>query len=135
MISPSDYFGPYSEHPDLTQPRKDNAYALLERVNNLLVLAEANGVELHNNPRTATMVAGDANGGFRPQDCKIGALHSNHKEGRAVDIFDPHGDLDRWLTDGRLTSAGLYRESPTATEGWCHLSDLPPHSGKRTFQP
>jgi len=135
MISPSDYFGPWSEHKDLTEERKDNALMLLDRVNAFLQLAEANGVELHTNPHTKTMVSGEAYGGFRPQDCPVGAVHSMHKEGRAVDVYDPHGDLDRWITDGRLESSGLAREAPASTDGWTHLQDILPHSGKRTFQP
>jgi hypothetical protein len=135
MISVSDYLGPWSSHPDCTEARKESALLLLDKVNALLEQAEANGVELHTNPHTKTLVAGEAYGGFRPQDAPVGAPHSNHKEGHAVDVFDPDGALDRYLTDMRLEQFALYRESPLDTEGWCHLSDLPPGSGKRTFRP
>ena len=135
MISPSDYFGIFEEHPDLTQERKDNAYILLERVNNLLVLAEANGVFLDVNPHTKTLVSGEVYGGFRPQDCPIGAEHSRHKEGKAVDVYDPHGDLDRWITESRLITAELAREHPSCTGTWCHLQSEIPISGHHTFYP
>ena len=135
MITAADYFGPWFNHADATHERKDAADALLDKVNDLLLEAEANGVEIHTNPHTGTCVSGQTYGGFRPQDCSQGAPHSSHKEARAVDVYDPHGDLDRWLTDARLEAHGLYRESPNATEGWTHLSDKAPGSGHRTFVP
>lgn len=87
------------------------------------------------NPRTHTYVAGETYGGFRPQDCPQGAPHSSHKQGQAVDIYDPDNALDNYVTDAILEAYGLYREAPSATLRWCHLSDRPPGSGKRTFQP
>jgi hypothetical protein len=135
MISVSDYLGPWASHPDCTEARKDSALVLLDKVNALLEQAEANGVEMHTNPHTKTMVAGEAYGGFRPQDAPVGAPHSNHKEGHAVDVYDPLGDLDRWLTDGRLEAAGLAREHPSCTGTWTHLQDVLPTSGHRTFYP
>ncbi len=135
MISISDYFGPWAEHPDLTEERKDNSLVLLDLVNAFLTLAEANGVMLQTNPHTKTLIAGEAYGGFRPQDCPVGAVHSMHKEGHAVDVYDPHGDLDRWITDGRLEAAGLAREHPSSTGTWTHLQNVLPHSGHRSFYP
>lgn len=133
MISTRDYFGPWLDHEDATPLCKASADVMLEKVNALLAEAEAHGVELHINPKTATFVSGEAYGGFRPKDCPIGAPHSAHKDARAVDVYDPHGDLDRWITDARLTSHGLYREAPACTSTWCHLQDRP--TAARTFQP
>lgn len=135
LISLGDYVGPHAESPDWTPERQAAAEAMLEPVNALLMEAEAHGVELTMNPRTHTLVSGITFGGFRPQDCPQGAAHSAHKDGRAVDIYDPHGDLDRWISDLILERFGLYREHPADTLGWCHLSDKAPSSGRRTFHP
>jgi hypothetical protein len=131
MISLEDYFRDY-EHDEAT---RDAAAKMLDKVNNLLLSAEAHGVEIQTNPKTQTCISGEKYGGFRPQDCPIGAPKSAHKVGRAVDVYDPNNDLDRWLTDARLEEFELYRESPQATPRWCHLSDKSPASGRRTFNP
>ena len=135
MISIIDFFGKFLGHPDATNERIMDAEAMLEKVNALLLEAEANGVEIQTNPHTHTCVSGETYGGFRPQDCPLGAPHSSHKLGRAVDIYDPTNDLDRWITDARLEAHDLYRESPGSTPMWAHLSDKMPASGKRTFTP
>lgn len=135
MISLTDYIGPHGASPDWTSDRQAAAEAMLEKIKPLLEEAEAHGVELEMNPKTQSLVSGLKFGGFRPQDCPEGAPHSSHKEGRAVDIYDPHGDLDRWITDLLLKKYDLYRESPLATVGWCHLTDRAPPSGRRTFPP
>jgi hypothetical protein len=92
-------------------------------------------VELRLNPKTESLVSGDTLGGFRPQNATQGAPHSSHKEARAVDVYDPGGKLDAWLNDAKLEHYGLYREHPDATQGWCHLTDRAPGSGRRTFMP
>lgn len=135
MISLVDYFGPHEDSPDATDERHQAAKAMLDRVNELLIDAESHGVELEMNPKTGSLVSGQTFGGFRPQDCPQGAPHSSHKEGRAVDVYDPHGSLDRWVSDLILEKHDLYREHPADTNGWCHLSDKAPGSGKRTFHP
>lgn len=135
MISLADYIGPHAASPDWTVERMANAATMLEDVNPLLAEAEAAGVKLEMNPHTKSLVSGTQYGGFRPQDCPEGAPHSAHKEGLAVDIYDPHGDLDRWLTDLILEKHDLYREHPSVTLSWCHLSSRAPASGKHTFYP
>lgn len=135
MISLADYVGPHGDSPDLTVEREANAATLLEDVNPLLKEAGSAGIKLEMNPQTRSLVSGVSYGGFRPQECPQGAPHSAHKEGLAVDIYDPHGALDRWLTDLILEKYGLYREHPDDTVGWCHLSSRAPGSGKRTFHP
>lgn len=135
MIGILDFFGPFFDHPDATAEIKEAAQEMLDKVNALLIEAEANGVDLVINYRTKTYVSGERYGGFRPRDCAIGALHSAHKEGKAVDVFDPLNDLDRWITDARLIQFDLYLQTPSSTLGWVHLQDKIPLSGKRTFQP
>lgn len=135
FITVSDYFGKWIDHADATAERKEAAQVMLDKVNAILTEAEANGVELHTNPKTQTHVSGEQYGGFRPQECPQGAPHSSHKEGRAVDVYDPDNALDRWVTDARLEAFGLYREHPDSTPRWCHLTDRAPGSGRRTFYP
>ena len=78
MISLTDYIGSHGTSPDWTSERQDAAEAMLEKVNALLVEAEAHGVELEMNPKTRTLVSGQKYGGFRPQDCPEGTPHSAH---------------------------------------------------------
>lgn len=135
MISQKDLFGQWAGSPDATVERWENARRLLPRVNKLLEAAEEDGVVVPQNPHTGSQISGNGLGGFRPQSCAIGAPKSAHKQGKAVDVFDPQGALERWLTDELLEEFGLYREEPNATPGWVHLTDRAPGSGKRTFQP
>jgi hypothetical protein len=132
-ITIRDYFGRWIGHPDATLDRRAAATLLLTKVTALLSAAHA--LCLPENPVTGTMVAGLDLGGFRPQDCKTGAKNSSHKEGRGIDIYDPDEHLDNWLTDAVLERYDLYREAPSATRGWCHLTDRPPVSKHRTFLP
>lgn len=135
MITVDQLFGKWADHPDATVERRANAANLLAKANPLLQCAADAGVPLPTNPHTGSLVSGEGLGGFRPQACTIGAPASAHKQGRAVDVYDPSGDLDEWLTDARLEQFGLYREAPASTRGWCHLTDRAPGSGRRTFQP
>lgn len=133
MIFLSDYLGKWCD--DATYDHKSNADELLERVNALLIEADAHEVDLQENPRTGTYVSGEQYGGYRPQGCTIGAPQSAHKQGMAIDIYDPQNALDNWISDGILTKHDLYREAPQATNGWVHLTTRPPRSGRRTFFP
>lgn len=135
MIFVADYFGPWINHPDATDEVQVNAFNLLEKVNALLDDAFLCNIDLVDNPSTDTLISGTKYGGFRPQDCPQGASNSSHKQGRGVDIYDPENALDNWITDTILEKHGLYRESPLNTRHWCHLTDRPPKSGKRTFAP
>lgn len=135
MITPDQYFGPHEQSPDATEEVRAAAQSLLTRVNALLDRAVTEDVAIETNPGTGSQVGGSGNGGFRPQDCPIGAPHSSHKLGRAVDVYDPHNALDDWLTDEILEEFGLYREAPQSTIHWCHLTDRAPGSGHRTFNP
>jgi hypothetical protein len=63
---------------------------------------------------------------------------SSHKEGRGIDIYDPHdGAMDHWCMQNQvdLVEIGLYMEHPAATPGWCHLTTRAPGSGSRVFYP
>jgi hypothetical protein len=134
VISLDDYFAGYADR-DIPDAHRDSADLLLRRVNPLLEHMVTLGWEPTVGTHTHTMVSGQRDGGWRPQDCPIGAPNSAHKVGRAVDVADADGSLDEVLTDEILEQFGLFRESPTATAGWVHLTDRAPHSGRRTFMP
>lgn len=132
MISIEQYVGKWSDSPDWTDERQANAVAMLNLVNSLLA-NYPNEVKI--NPNTDSQVSGLTFGGFRPQNCPQGAPNSSHKQGMAVDIYDPDDALDSWLDDDILSINGLYREAPKSTPHWCHLTTRAPGSGKRTFLP
>lgn len=64
-------------------------------------------------------------------------LKSNHLYGRAVDISDRNGQLQRWcLANVKiLESIGLWMEHFSATKTWVHFQIVPPKSGNRFFMP
>lgn len=140
MITPEQYFGKHIDSPDVTDTRKANAMRLIVAVNRLMNIANEDGVEFPVNPKTGSQVSGETYGGFRPQDCPIGAMHSSHKEGLAIDIYDPHGRIDAWCmgnsgVGGDLEQNGIYIEHPDATKGWSHWTTKRPGSGRRVFYP
>lgn len=133
-ISLADYFAAHAGHAGITAAHRAAAEEMLVRVNALLAdLVEKRGVDLDLNPATGTLVSGSKYGGWRPKDCPEGAPNSSHKEGRGVDVYDPEGDIDDAIDDALLEKHGLYREHPAQTRTWCHLTDRPPKSGRRTF--
>lgn len=136
MITLDDYFAGYPASTEIQDKHRIAAAELLARVNALLQEAEdEGGVEIESNPYTLTNVSGIRDGGWRPQACPTGAPNSAHKAGMAVDVYDPSNKLDKWITDEILEKYNLYREHPSATPRWCHLSTRRPSSGRRTFFP
>lgn len=137
MILLHEYFGRRLDHPDATPERFANAERLLSAVEKLELLAMADGVEFPDNPATGTGVSGQEFGGFRPQNCKVGASNSAHKEGLAVDLYDPANAIDAWCMDNQnlLVECGIYIEHPNHTPRWSHWSIKPPRSGKHVFIP
>ena len=137
MITLSEYVGIHSDSPDWTAERQANAIKLIEACNKLQSEAEYAGVRFRINPKTNSQISGDTLGGFRPQSCKIGAQKSSHKEGLAVDLFDPLGEIDSWcmVNFDKLATCGIYIEHPTKTIGWSHWTIKRPGSGNRAFFP
>jgi len=137
MIFIDQYLGLWAKSKDLTAARLANANKLLLAVNGLMVEMEADGVNFPVNPATHSQVSGATFGGFRPHSCPQGAPHSNHKEGLAVDIYDPKGEIDAWLVahKDRMEYHGVYIEDPASTTHWSHWQNIAPHSGHRIFQP
>jgi hypothetical protein len=137
MISLAEYVGPWGRSPDWTSERKQNAIGLLSAVWKLMSLAMSDGIEFPINPVTHSSVSGQTLGGFRPQASPVGAPKSNHKQGLAVDLYDPHDLIDAWCMSHLdvLEQCGIWLESPTATPGWSHWQCVPPKSGRRVFLP
>lgn len=137
IISVEDYFGLWITHPDVTDEVMDNAVEFLSVVNDLLQTMIDTGCVLDINPKTKNYVSGETYGGFRPQDCPIGAATSSHKVGRGIDIYDPENELDGFLMlhQSLLKDRGLHIENPSATPRWLHLTNRAPKSGLTVFMP
>lgn len=131
------YFGKWLKSKDVTIAIIDNAKALVNECNRLIERLEGEGVILIINPLTQSLIGGETLGGFRPQDCPIGAPQSAHKQGLAVDIYDPDNKIDNWLykNQSALKEFKLYFEHPAATNHWSHWSLRAPKSGRRFFYP
>lgn len=139
MITLDEYVGGHQDSPDWTPERQANAVKLLEYCDRLRLRMEADGVIFKVNPNTGTCVSGAFHGygGFRPQDCTQGAPHSSHKDGLAVDNYDPDDAIDNWLIAHQddLVYYEIYIEAPVSTPGWSHWSIKSPPSGKHIFIP
>lgn len=137
MITLNQYVGPHRSSHDWTPEREQNATRLLAACVALEVEMARGGVAFPDNPKTLSGVSGTTFGGFRPQDCPIGAPNSSHKEGLAVDRYDPRGEIDVWCMahQDRLAAHGIYIEHPSATPGWSHWTIKAPRSGNRVFYP
>jgi hypothetical protein len=138
MITYEQYVGKWGESKDLTPERvlniQDN---LLPKAEGLWVYLTLNGVNFPTNPATHSQVSGQTYGGFRPQDCPQGAPRSSHKEGLAVDIYDPLNQIDNYLLahPELLEEFGIYIEHPNSTPKWSHWSARPPLSKRHIFHP
>lgn len=134
ILSLGDYFGQWINHKDATAEVIGNAERLIEAVNKLASMSSATFLI---NPNTKTRVSGLDYGGFRPQSCEQGAPKSKHKQGLAVDLYDPTESIDDWcvLHLDLLKQCGIYIEHPSATRGWSHWSIIKPPSGRIVFYP
>ena len=137
MISMDDYVGPWSKSEDWTAERQANAQTLLAKCAALEVEMVSDGVTFPVNPKTGTQVSGEVYGGFRPQSCPIGAPRSNHKQGSAVDRYDPEGRIDFWCmaNQPRLRAHGIFLEHPDSTLHWSHWQAVAPASGHTVYRP
>lgn len=137
MITYEQYVGQWAQSPDLTYDRKANAVRMLYAVTDLMTEMIAAGIAFQINPKTKSQVSGETYGGFRPQDCPIGATNSSHKVGLAVDIYDPVNAIDAWCMEhqDRLQAHGIYIEHPSETLHWSHWTIRRPGSGHTVFYP
>jgi hypothetical protein len=136
-ITLKDYVGPHATSRDWTQERQRNSAALLVAANRLMAEAALAGVEFSINPKTNSQISGSTYGGFRPQNCPIGAPNSNHKEGRGVDVYDPKNEIDAWCMKNLdvLEQCGIWIEHPSKTNTWSHWQSVAPRSGNRVYMP
>lgn len=149
MITSEQYFGVKAHTPE-----HEAAFAdLIDRRDRLRAeYYQATGREPNIDPDTGTEISGkkggSGDGGFRLPTATTGATNSPHKDACAVDDSDQKDEFDAWLDqfevpmpDGReggntkLEEYGLYREHPSKTPTWCHLTTRAPGSKKRTFMP
>ena len=137
MIRADQYFQSAAGNSEITQEIKDNATALLESVNNLMLEAQEDGVGFTINPKTQSYISGSGNGGFRLSASTVGASKSKHKTGNAVDIYDPDREFASWILahKSKLADAGLYTEDFRFTVSWVHLQNIAPGSGLLVFRP
>jgi hypothetical protein len=135
-----------------TLPHEEAACLLLTRENALYtefcMLTSTLYLPTDIDPDTGTEISGSrdgrGDGGFRESTSTTGKTDSAHKQARAVDRYDPADKYDNWISkfdsdEGRrnvmLEKHKLYREHPSATPGWAHITTRAPASGKRTYYP
>lgn len=111
----------------------------VDLANRLIVMATVHGVIMDPMPGTESIVPS----GWRPPDINAATpgakVRSLHLCCRAIDMYDPDGDLDEWLLSDNgqrvLADLGLWHEHPACTKGWAHVQTQPPASKRRTFYP
>ena len=122
---------------ELTDQKRNNAARIVSRINLLIAMFEAAGIELETMPDTKSPVSS----GWRPSKINLmtsgAAPKSKHMTCEAIDLYDPEGAIDQWALDNPLVLAeiGLWQEHPSATKGWAHFQIVPPRSGNRVFYP
>lgn len=127
VITASGRYPDRAKSPELTDEVKSNINDLITRVNTLLIELGVKQVTVSS--------------GFRPSAVNAGvkgaAKKSNHLIGKALDLYDPKGELDKLFMSNlkTLEKHGLYLEHPDATVGWAHLQSVTPRSGNRVFKP
>lgn len=122
-----------------------NAGALLAKVQQLLSLAKADGIE----PGIDQVSKNPIASGYRPAGANAAtanaAAASTHLTCEGVDLQDIIGTraLAVWCIKNlrHLEACGLWMEDPrwtagrTNTDPWVHLQGKPPRSGKRVYVP
>ena len=114
------------QSPECTPQVRQNAADLAERVSRLLDLLEVKSVKVSSGFRTVAA-----------NQAAKGSKNSSHLRGCAVDLSDSDGVIDALIdaSESVLVTCDLYREHPSKTAGWVHLSTEAPKSGLRTFMP
>ena len=138
--------------------QKEQARDLIERRNKLRIewMQTTGRMACPVDPDTGAEISGkgggDGDGGFRTPGSREGAKNSSHRiidgKGAGIDDFALNNEFDTWLDNfeipmpngdeggnTKLEEHGLYREHPSVTHSWCHLTTRAPNSGKRTFMP
>lgn len=134
MISLKNYLtanGKYPErekHPELTEELLNNAKNLLSKVNALLAEIGVNNAVVSSGFRPSSVNAATAGSSKR----------SSHMTCQAIDLVDPHGDLDALvaMNDVLKKKYGIWQEDLKSTPTWAHLDVKPRGSRpKNTFIP
>jgi hypothetical protein len=121
---------------DLTAAIRKNAEETVSKVNLLLFAATKDGIVLISTNKRSLVKSG-----WRPPAINAAtpnaAPKSHHMTGKACDVSDPTGSLDKWCMNNldELEQIGLWLEAPVSTPGWCHLQTVQPRSGNRVFFP
>jgi len=138
MITLSDYWMGRDElYPLAMTPQiEHNALIMIDLANRLLTLAKGAGVQVREMPNGGVVTSG-----WRPPAINA-ATHgaspaSKHMTAQAIDLYDPSGRLDMWMSANQqvLKDLGLWQEHPSATPNWAHVQSVPPASGNRVFYP
>lgn len=122
---------------ELTDEKRNNAAKTVSRINLLIAMFQAAGIELQERPDTKSPVSS----GWRPNKVNANtpnaATKSKHMTCEAIDLYDPDGEIDEWslANPETLADVGLWQEHPAATKGWAHFQIVPPKSGNRVFYP
>ena len=68
---------------------------------------------------------------------KSTATQSKHLFGQAADIYDPFGNLQKWIHENEalVEDLDVYFEDFNHTSTWVHIQIVPPISKKRFFIP
>ena len=126
MITLEDYFGRMSHATPPSDEIRENAEALLLRVNGLCAFMG---------------IRPTVNSGWRTPAYNATVPNasptSKHMTGQAIDLGDPDGSIDQYLFDNQnvLETFKLWLEHPASTRGWSHCQSVPPKSGNRVFFP
>lgn len=139
QITVADYFmGRDKKWPnEVTDAIRANAAETTEKVNKLLVIMAADGVQPSVNRASGTVL----DSGWRSAEINGStpgaAVHSKHMTGQAADMYDPTGAVDAWCmaNQNKLADVGLWLESPASTPHWSHWQIVAPGSGHRVFIP
>ncbi len=117
---------------------RSNAIRTVSQVNHFLFLAVSDGgVEIVRLPNGSLVTSG-----WRPSEINSkvpnAGKRSHHIFGRACDVHDPKGLIDKWAASKvgirALEKCGLWLEHPDDTPRWSHYQTLPPPSGRRIFR-
>jgi hypothetical protein len=139
VLTIDQYFEQWGVHylNEITDEIRANAAETVARANKLIETLHEVNLTAQDSPRTGSPITS----GWRPKAVnaatKGSAPHSNHITGRAIDLYDPDGDLDEFFYENTaiLEDLELWMEHPSATKGWCHVQTVPPSSGRRVFYP
>lgn len=137
LITLNQMLGPHLGDPYVTPDIVTNCNLTLELVNEICLLAQGDGVELHDNPATGNAISGSGAGGLRTPDVVSVAVASQHYQGNAIDRVDVSRKLMAWclLHQDELVKRNLFMEHPQWTWHWCHFQRVPPKSHNRWFVP